>query len=99
MKRTASWICAAFCMLLLLTGCGPRPATATVYESAAPRELAQVSESDTGAAYVLNPGSMRFHLPGCVWAGKIAPDRRVDWTGDRDTLIEVGYQSCHYCKP
>lgn len=90
---------AALALLLLLTGCGPRPAvTVTVMPMETPAARS-VSDSDTGCDFVLNPGSMRFHLPGCVWAEKIAPDRRVDWTGDRDTLIEVGYQPCHYCDP
>lgn len=80
----------------LLTGCRPEPVV-TVRESAPP-----VSESDravTGELYVLNPSSQRFHKPGCVWAEKIAPERRIEWTGDRADLIAVGYQPCYYCEP
>lgn len=91
----------ALCLALLLSACGPRPAVTIAPETAPPART--VSESDTGAAagvgYVLNPFSQRFHRPGCAWAAKIAPEHRIDWTGDREDLIAVGYQPCHYCKP
>ena len=80
----------------LLSGCRPAPVV-TVRESAPP-----VSESDravTGELYVLNPSSQRFHRPGCVWAEKIAEDRRIEYSGDRQILVDVGYLPCHYCEP
>ena len=93
-------ILAAVLCVALLAGCGPR-AEVRVLEVAPEAEIAAeraVSDSDR-AAYVLNPSSRRFHRPGCAWAEKIAEDRRIDWSGGRDTLIEVGYQPCHYCEP
>lgn len=95
--------CGAFAFLimmaLLLAGCRREPPTVAVYESAPP---VRVSESDrvaTGELYVLNPSSTRFHRPGCSGAAKIAPERRIEWTGDREELIAVGYRPCSFCKP
>lgn len=82
----------------LLSGCRPRP-TVTVYvEQPASVERA-VSVPDSGTDYVLNPASMRFHRPGCAWAEKIAEDRRIEYSGDRQILVDVGYLPCHYCEP
>ena len=86
-------------LALLLTACRPQP-TVTVYVERRAEEVARsVSVPDTGERYILNPSSQRFHRPGCVWADRIDPDRRIDFSGDRETLIEVGYRPCHYCKP
>lgn len=83
---------------LLLTGCGPKP-TVTVYvEQPAVVERA-VSVPDSGADYVLNPASQRFHRPGCTWAERITPERRIEYSGDRQILVDVGYLPCHYCEP
>ena len=83
---------------LLLTGCGPKPTVTVFVERQAAVERA-VSVPDSGTDYVLNPASMRFHRPGCAWAEKIAPERRIEWAGYRAELIAVGYQPCHYCEP
>jgi len=92
---------AAAAALLLLAGCGPR-AEVRVIEVAEPETVAverTVSESDAEPAYILNPSSQRFHVPGCVWGERIDPERRIEYSGDRQTLIDVGYLPCHYCQP
>lgn len=90
--------CLLIAAAMLLTGCGPKP-TVTVYvEQPAAVERA-VSIPDSGTVYILNPASMRFHRPGCTWAERIAPEHRVEFSGDRETLIAVGYEPCHYCEP
>lgn len=95
---TRALCCLLIGAALLLSGCGPKP-TVTVYvEQPAAVERA-VSDSDSGTDYVLNPASMRFHRPGCAWAEKIAEDRRIEYSGDRQILVDVGYLPCHYCEP
>lgn len=97
MRRVCALIGAA--ALLILAGCGPTPGPTVYVREGVP---GIVSESDTKAAvdsFTLNPSSGKFHRPGCVWAEKIDPERRVDWTGSREDLIAVGYEPCHYCKP
>ena len=83
---------------LLLTGCGPKPPVTVFIERQAAVERA-VSVPDSGVVYILNPSSMRFHRPGCVWAEKIAEDRRIEYSGDRQILVDVGYLPCYYCEP
>lgn len=91
-------------LALLLSACGPRPdvvqvvAVATPEASPDPAEKTR-SAAESAPAYVLNPETLRFHLPGCSWAEKINPDRRIEYSGSRETLLEVGYRPCHYCKP
>lgn len=95
---TRALCCLAIGAALLLSGCRPQP-TVTVYvEREAAIERA-VSIPDSGTDYVLNPSSQRFHKPGCVWAEKIAEDRRIEYSGDRQILVDVGYLPCHYCEP
>ena len=82
----------------LLSGCRPAP----VVEIRVSEPPVTVSGSDralTGEVYVLNPASQRFHRPACAWAEKIAPERRIEYSGDRQILVDVGYLPCHYCEP
>lgn len=95
MRRIAALILAC----ALLSGCGPAPPTVTVRESAAPVRVSESDREEAAELYVLNPSSARFHRPGCAWAAKIAPEHRVEWAGDREELLEVGYRPCSYCKP
>ena len=83
---------------LLLTGCGPKP-TVTVYVEQPAAVQRAVLVPDSGTVYILNPASMRFHRPGCAWSEKIAPERRIEYSGDRQILVDVGYLPCHYCEP
>ena len=90
--------CALIGGALLLSGCRPAP----VVEIRVIEPSVTVSGSDRAAAgelYVLNPASQRFHRPPCAWAEKIAEDRRIEYSGDRQILVDVGYLSCHYCEP
>ncbi|MBR2583548.1 MAG: hypothetical protein IKD61_09165 [Oscillospiraceae bacterium] len=92
---------AAAAALLLLAACGPR-AEVRVIEVAEPEPAAverSVSESDAEPDFILNPSLQRFHRPDCVWAERIDAERRIEYSGDRQTLIDVGYLPCHYCQP
>ena len=98
MRRVCAFIGAA---LLILAGCGPR-AEVKVLEVAEPEPAAverTVSESDAEPAFVLNPSSQRFHRPDCVWAGRIDPKNQIEYAGDRQILVDVGYLPCYYCDP
>lgn len=92
-------IACALLFALLLTGCGPALPTVTVRESAAPVRVSESDRETSGELFVLNPSSSCFHRPGCAWAAKIAPEHRVEWAGDREELLAVGYRACSYCKP
>lgn len=98
MRRVCAFIGAA---LLFLAGCGPRAEVRVIEVAEPPAAAAErtASESDAEPAFILNPSSQRFHRPDCVWAGRIDPENRIDYDGDRQTLIDVGYLPCHYCQP
>lgn len=108
-----SWRSAAAAALLcalLFTGCGasePRQpggmaiTVATERDGVVERRTLPPAEPDAAApvTYVLNRASVKFHRPECAWAAKISGENRIDWTGDRETLLEVGYRPCSVCKP
>lgn len=50
-------------------------------------------------SYVLNANSKKFHLPICQSVNNIHESNRLDVTGYRDTLIEMGYTPCKQCDP
>lgn len=99
---TRALCCLAIGAALLLSGCRPQPTVeirVMPTPAAAEASARDMSGSDSEPVFVLNAGSLRFHLPACVWAGKISPENRIEYGGDRETLISVGYQPCHYCNP
>lgn len=53
----------------------------------------------TQDTFVLNTNSMKFHRPDCQGAESIKAENRQDYTGSRDTLIEMGYEPCKLCEP
>ena len=57
------------------------------------------SSPEVTLSYVLNTNSMKFHYPDCSSVEKINPENRQDYTGDRDTLIAQGFDSCGNCHP
>lgn len=52
-----------------------------------------------GADYVLNTNTKKFHLPSCSSAQMIQEENKEDFTGDRQKLIDGGYEPCGSCKP
>lgn len=59
----------------------------------------QPEDTPTGADYVLNTNSMKFHYAYCEWAQKISDRNRLDYTGSREDLIAQGYTPCGGCNP
>lgn len=49
--------------------------------------------------YVLNTGTMKFHLPTCSSVSQIDRNNRQDYTGTREEVIGMGYDPCGRCKP
>lgn len=56
-------------------------------------------ESVENPDYVLNTNTMKFHFPRCSSVGTIKPEHRIDYGGDRETLIEHGFAPCGRCHP
>lgn len=61
--------------------------------------LAETTQTGTEETFILNTSSRKFHRPDCQGAAKIKADNREDYTGPRETLIEMGYEPCKQCEP
>ncbi len=54
---------------------------------------------DDENTYILNTGSMKFHLPSCDGVQDISESNRQEYTGSRQLLIDQGYSPCGSCNP
>lgn len=57
------------------------------------------SAAKGGTSYVINRNTMKFHLPSCSSVEKMQEENRENYTGDREQLIENGYEPCGSCNP
>lgn len=53
----------------------------------------------TEKTYVLNNNTKKFHYPECPSADTIKPKNKEIFTGNRQTLIDQGYDPCKRCNP
>lgn len=63
----------------------------------------KVSNKDTNITslteYVLNLKSHKFHYPSCYSVAQMSEENKGTFTGDRQDLIEQGYDPCGNCNP
>ena len=52
-----------------------------------------------GMTYILNTNSHKFHLPDCPGVSTMSEKNKETYTGDRQTLIDQGYEPCGQCSP
>ncbi len=57
------------------------------------------SNSEGETAFVVNKGTRRFHLPDCSSIKDIKPQNKMNYSGERQALIDTGYGPCSRCKP
>ncbi|MBQ8796718.1 MAG: DNA/RNA non-specific endonuclease [Oscillospiraceae bacterium] len=60
------------------------------------------SQSDTAPGketYILNTKSKKFHTAACAQGESISDSNRDEYTGDRQSLIDDGYEPAGCCKP
>lgn len=62
-------------------------------------ETEQKTADTGGMTYVLDKNTMEFHLPSCSIIHKIENRNRENFTGEREKLIEDGYEPCESCNP
>ena len=75
-------------------------ATATPAPTATARRRATATPTPAGRKrYVLNTQTMKFHLPSCADADKIANENKKTTTTTRESLISQGYTPCLKCDP
>ena len=49
--------------------------------------------------YVLNTNSRKFHYPQCSAVNQMKESNKQFFSGTRDEVIAMGYDSCGICKP
>ena len=49
--------------------------------------------------YILNTNTHKFHRPGCSSVGDIKPENYSEYTGTRQSVLDMGYQPCGRCDP
>lgn len=54
---------------------------------------------DRTQEYVLNTNTKVFHLPKCSYVESISDKNKEAYTGTRDSVIDMGYESCGHCNP
>lgn len=63
------------------------------------QQAPEVKEERPDADYVLNIRSKKFHRPACQSVSDMKETNRQDFTGERATVMELGYTPCGRCKP
>lgn len=62
--------------------------------------LTSTKSEETGdSTYILNENTMKFHNPDCLSVQKMNPNNRKEYTGNRQDLLDQGYEPCQQCHP
>ena len=62
-------------------------------------EKSDVGINSSEIDYVLNTNTGKFHYPSCSSVKDIEPHNREDFVGDRQTVINRGFDPCGRCHP
>lgn len=54
---------------------------------------------DPSREYVLNTNTKVFHLPECSYVESISDENKEVYTSTRDSVTDMGYESCGHCNP
>lgn len=52
-----------------------------------------------GTDYVANTNTKKFHYTWCASVNRMKSENRLDYTGTREELINMGYEPCKKCNP
>lgn len=59
-----------------------------------------ISNNDvSGETYIINKNTHKFHKPDCSSVSDIKPQNRKEYTGNREDLMNQGYDPCSRCNP
>lgn len=64
-----------------------------------PDRILPAEEQEQQPDYILNVKRKKFHDPSCPSVADINEHNKEAYIGDREALIEQGYQPCGRCKP
>ncbi len=72
--------------------------TATVEAKKQNEESVPVSQGE-GTAYILNTNTHKFHNPSCSSVDDMKEANKQEYVGNREDLLNQGYDPCGRCKP
>ena len=61
--------------------------------------MPSVTVRSSELTYILNTNTKRFHYPSCSSVDEMKPKNKVEFSGTREELIEMGYKPCGRCNP
>lgn len=73
-------------------------ATGDSYLSEDNSNTATTSTSNS-TTYILNENTMKFHTPDCASVKSMKPENRKEYNGNRQDLLNQGYEACQKCHP
>ncbi len=76
-----------------------KPATTAKPTTTKPTTTKAPATQNTETNFVLNNNTMKFHYPTCSSVKKIAPENKGTFKGNRQTLLNRGYEPCGNCHP
>ncbi len=59
----------------------------------------ETDKAADGTDYILNTNTKKFHYPWCSSVDQMAEKNKLEYTGDREDVIEMGYDPCKRCNP
>lgn len=62
-------------------------------------DMEDAGEASEERSYVLNTNTNKFHRTDCFGVQNIKAGNRKEYSGDRDDLLNKGYEPCGRCKP
>lgn len=81
----------------LYLGNDPDMARVEKYDAAL-REIMGVGKAPR-EEYILNVNTRKFHKPSCGSVEKMNEKNKMAYSGDRQLVIDKGYEACKRCKP
>jgi DNA-entry nuclease len=78
---------------------GDTSANTTKNTTASTSANVQSGTKKSKTTYILNTGTMKFHLPSCSSVSDMSSGNKKTYKGTRAELIEKGYDACGRCKP
>lgn len=56
-------------------------------------------EEPQGTTYILNTSTKKFHYPSCSSVKQMKDKNKKEYTGNRNDVIDMGYDPCKRCNP
>lgn len=62
-------------------------------------ERTEEIQNSNESTYILNDNTKKFHKPNCSSVKRMNEENKKEWIGEREKLIEQGYEPCGNCNP